>query len=601
MPYPNEHAFRVKSPSAFEKGSFRRKALPGVEGVDIISGKLKGETNMTAQAYRFKKTKWTYSEAQAWLKRHKIKPMLSEKATANSAPLEDEPKILADDEPAFDEQRAELTANMSSLVKDGVFEGEDVYITPAVMIVEGVTNGVLYLEEELKKFPQAWNGRPVPVYHPRGPDGNFVSANTPETLEKRSVGQVFNAHYIDKKLKADIYLLKSKLAKVDPSVGLALNANKMLEVSTCHFFELEPVQGVWNGKKYRGIARAIRPDHFAILPNETGACSIADGAGLPRANQLESEEEEMPDCIHKALDGLKAAAGDLLVGAWNALSARDTEKMLRDKLRAQHAKTERVYVLDLYPNEVVYEVSADEKPSRLYKQTYKKGKKGVPELTGMATEVMLQKSYVPAANSDSDNRQSNEENDEMKREERIAALVKDGKVKEEDTEHLMALNDATFDSAFPTEPKKDEDPKANAQEPEKKAEPVKKQEEDPTPAANAQEPKEKKDEPKKAENVDDFVANAPAEVRETLERAIAADKARKAELVAALVANKRNAFSEEELNAKSIDELEKLEKSIAPEANFAGRPNGQPTKAVNVQSVEPMAMPGYQAPEADSK
>jgi hypothetical protein len=78
MPYPSEHAARIISPSRFEEGSFRRKNI--APGIDIILGKLKGETEMTAQAYRFKKDKFTEEEARVWLKDHKINPISFEPA-----------------------------------------------------------------------------------------------------------------------------------------------------------------------------------------------------------------------------------------------------------------------------------------------------------------------------------------------------------------------------------------------------------------------------------------------------------------------------------------------------------------------------------------
>jgi len=88
MPYVIEHAARVREPSEFRKGTFRRKSLmknvvkmvkkgkgwvPKISkvpnGVRIITGKLKGGgTSMLVQAYRFDKTTFTPAEAKKWLK-----------------------------------------------------------------------------------------------------------------------------------------------------------------------------------------------------------------------------------------------------------------------------------------------------------------------------------------------------------------------------------------------------------------------------------------------------------------------------------------------------------------------------------------------------
>ena len=67
MPYSGEHSCRLKSPSSFQEDSFRRIS----EGkLDIIIGKLKGESNTTAQAYRYPKSKWSESEARSHCQEH---------------------------------------------------------------------------------------------------------------------------------------------------------------------------------------------------------------------------------------------------------------------------------------------------------------------------------------------------------------------------------------------------------------------------------------------------------------------------------------------------------------------------------------------------
>ena len=70
-PYPNEHACRIKNPDDFQEGSFRRTTRDH-EGKEysIIMGKLKGETTMSEQAYRYEKDTWTASEARSHCKAH---------------------------------------------------------------------------------------------------------------------------------------------------------------------------------------------------------------------------------------------------------------------------------------------------------------------------------------------------------------------------------------------------------------------------------------------------------------------------------------------------------------------------------------------------
>lgn len=87
MPYPNEHSARVRDPGAFEKGSFRRKNI--AHGVDVILGRLKGQTTMSVQAYRFDKTIFTVAEAKDWLKRNKVDFISFEPASEGKSLLEE--------------------------------------------------------------------------------------------------------------------------------------------------------------------------------------------------------------------------------------------------------------------------------------------------------------------------------------------------------------------------------------------------------------------------------------------------------------------------------------------------------------------------------
>jgi hypothetical protein len=79
MPYPSEHSARVKEPGRFQQDTFRRVNI--TDGIDAIMGRLKGETTMTIQTYRFDKKKFTPAQAKKWLVDHKISPISFEAAT----------------------------------------------------------------------------------------------------------------------------------------------------------------------------------------------------------------------------------------------------------------------------------------------------------------------------------------------------------------------------------------------------------------------------------------------------------------------------------------------------------------------------------------
>lgn len=70
-PYPQEHACRLRDPGDFTEGSFRRttRKHDGKE-YGVIMGKLKGETAMTEQTYRYDKDVWSVDSARSHCSEH---------------------------------------------------------------------------------------------------------------------------------------------------------------------------------------------------------------------------------------------------------------------------------------------------------------------------------------------------------------------------------------------------------------------------------------------------------------------------------------------------------------------------------------------------
>ena len=101
----------------------------------------------------------------------------------------------------------------------------------------------------------------------------------------------------------------------------------------------------------------------------------------------------------------------------------------------------------------------------------------------------------------------------------------------------------------------------------------------PVPVANAV-PAENKQEPtppaKKDVSVDEHIQNAPVGIRDVLLTSVATHQEEKEKLVTRITANKRNTFSKEELQSKSLKELKSLvllaeePRPSNPLPNFAG-------------------------------
>ena len=166
-------------------------------------------------------------------------------------------------------------------------EGREHFVVPMVMIVEGVLNGsngpLYYPSDELERSAQLWNGRPIVVYHPDMYSAGY--AGNPQVFNRQKIGTVFNTVFDVRRLKAEAWIDRERVKQVDERVLKAILNRDVMEVSTGLYTDNEPTLGEFKGSPYRAIARNYRPDHLAVLPDQKGACSIADGAGLIR-NEL---------------------------------------------------------------------------------------------------------------------------------------------------------------------------------------------------------------------------------------------------------------------------------------------------------------------------
>jgi hypothetical protein len=173
-------------------------------------------------------------------------------------------------------------------------EGRRHYVVPVVMLLTGVYSGskgpLLYLADDLRASVPLWNGRPAVVFHPSMADGG--AAGNPDVFTRQRIGTIFNTQFDGRRLTAQAWIDEARVAEVDPRVKRAIATREMLECSTGLFVDEDEATGVFNGREYRAVARRHRPDHLAILPDQTGACSIADGAGFIR-NQVHVLEQAL--------------------------------------------------------------------------------------------------------------------------------------------------------------------------------------------------------------------------------------------------------------------------------------------------------------------
>lgn len=90
MPFANHHSCRLRDPGDFKKGSFvTAERKHDGKRYNVIQGRLKGETTLTDQAFRYPKETWSKSEARSHCDDHDgilFEPASDEKG--HESPLE---------------------------------------------------------------------------------------------------------------------------------------------------------------------------------------------------------------------------------------------------------------------------------------------------------------------------------------------------------------------------------------------------------------------------------------------------------------------------------------------------------------------------------
>jgi len=214
-------------------------------------------------------------------------------------------------------------------IRHDKMNGRPHLVVPCVMMTEGVHAGsegpLLYTKEEMEANTHLWNNKPVVVYHPVR-NGAPVSACDPDIIDRYGVGVLMNTRWEKDGLRTECWLEEERMELVDDRVLEALNSEEMMEVSTGLFMDVEATEGEWKGEKYKGIALHHRPDHLAILPDLTGACSVEDGAGLLRNAADGKDPKSKLAAYHLTLVN-ELSASDLFNKLCDLIASSDTAQL----------------------------------------------------------------------------------------------------------------------------------------------------------------------------------------------------------------------------------------------------------------------------------
>lgn len=485
-------------------------------------------------------------------------------------------------------------------------ENRQYTVVPVVMLTEGVHNGsngaLLYTTEELCKTPQAWDHKPVVVYHPER-DGEGISACQPEIIENQKVGILLNTK-VDQtrgRLLSEVWVENEKADKVDERVLAAVKSNEVMEVSTGVFVDKEVTAGDWQGEQYDGIARNFRPDHLALLPDQTGACSIRDGAGLLRNAERRDPSGKTAEKMRKVLKELGLTD--------NEMSFDNIRCDLNDALRARYnvnnssatMSSPWPYVSDVYSNFVVYEYD-----SKLFRLGYTASDTGVTLDSGKPEEVSRVTEYRTVSGAFVGNRrQSKKDKTTMNatdKKQKIDAIIanKDSGWSEDSRPVLEALKDEALEAQSKAFEKKDT---TTTNKDQQAATPAKKDE----PAVIVTNKDQAAAPAVKPFDYNDWLKTAPEPVREMVNNGVSVLNEEKQKLVTEITANKNNVFTVEQLGVKPLGELRAMAALARPAATPGSQPSAYyggmaPTAnaGAGAVTIEPLPLPTMNfEPKAD--
>ena len=428
-------------------------------------------------------------------------------------------------------------------------------VVPVVALTEMVLQSStsetpeLALAEEFGANPLSWNGRPIVVNHPEL-EGEKVSASLPDIVDKEKIGEIYNTVLDGKKLKLEAWIDLERAeglgGVISETVEKLQSGEEIIEVSTGLFSNVEDKSGKFNGEDYSGVWRNIVPDHLAILSEATGACSIEDGCGAPRANAA-AEPCPCPDDASKSLFAKVKDKWNMFRIAGTGMTNEAKRNFLSTAIR-EKLGTRWVWLMAVYEDTVVFETD-----DGLFELSYSMSDSTVTFSDDEPTPVVAQVDFVPPLTV------NEEGNLAMDKDTFIDKLIANEKneFKEEDKEWLKDLEEGHLAKFAPlAEAEAVSDPEPVVVEP------------------TVEEPI----------TLEKYIEDAPAEVGAVLSEGIRLQEEKRSALIAGVIANEKNSFTEDELKVMATPTLESMAK-LAGNEDYSGR--GAP----RTQTTDPNAPP----------
>lgn len=472
-------------------------------------------------------------------------------------------------------------------------DGKTYLVVPVVMIREGVHNGsagaIFHEKEKLQNSVDSWANKPVTIGHPVNQDGEFVSVNEDGISDNWVVGFVTNTRMEDDKLKSDAWLDVVRLAAISPITLQMVQESEVMEVSVGVFAEEEELVGYWNNEEYRAVANNYVPDHLALLPGETGACSITDGCGIRvNVNKKKGGFKNVKFEVLKELEKQGLAITPII----NEASFDDIRDQLWSLMESNLDRNTHSFIEAIYDKYFIYhkreyetngsdEISSVKEDS-LYKQMYSITADDKVELSGDPVKVKKSVSYVTLKKQEQDESRNFSNNNKKKEvemcekcPEKVDALIahKATNYTESDRTWLQELDEDKLDRMIPRTIR------ANEEKPEKKE--VSVEEAWKVVQANSK-------------GLDDYLENLPDGVKTEVKKGLEVFKEQREAVVKKIMDNSgEGVWTEDELGKMDFAVLQKIEKTLSKtsdddkEGDYSGQGAGGDFGAYSESDIEP--------------
>lgn len=520
-----------------------------------------------------------------------------------------------------------IRSHVAGEYRTDTLHGKEYIVVPVIALVEGVLQGMaaegpeLALSEEFGRFPASWDGRPLVMSHPTSEDGAPISANSPKVLETFQIGFIFNTKVTNKKLMLEAWVDSTLMANLNDDSKETLETlqkGEMIEVSTGYFAMIEAKSGLYNNQKYEGIQRDIVPDHLAFLPNGTiGACSNADGCGAQLAANSSPEAKFVAVKDFRVDHGAPccdscASGGSCTHGNHDMPeNSQDPTKNPQANSASEESKTgpeayQALTIANTIDGSVLFADARD-----LVAQALKASNQYV-YIIGMTSDKVIYEQYNQfTGNYDTYQRSYSVSadgkvtlNDDVQQVNLITRVIvvngkTDGNNATGDQEQSMTdnPNPGTPTPQANTEVQNSKEPRVETVTNEQGTLEVNFDAEGKvsgfklTPKANV--------EPKKPQTVEEFIAQAPAQMQEVMNSSLKLHNERKQTTIKALKDSGRCKFSDEYLAAQSLDALENLaELANVPTYEGVARPISANTSQDDSVTPAPLVFEAPKAAEA---